>query len=258
VYAASDIPYKSQIVPLAAILALLGEKWEVDSVRAKLAQWYWCGVFGEMYGSTVETRFARDVIEVVTWVEGGAEPSTIQEAQFFESRLLRLRTRNSAAYKGVYNLLIREGGLDFRTGESIQVGTYFDQRYDVHHIFPEDWCRSKGITGSVYNAIANKTVISARTNRSIGGSAPSTYLARLQKAQEMTDSRMNQILATHLIDASILRSDEFESFLGERRKALASRIEAAMGKAIQRDVSSKSMEEAANEVGDESQEASDA
>jgi len=248
VYAAHDVPYKTQVVPLAAILAILGEKWEGDAIRTKLGRWYWCGVFGEMYGSTVETRFARDVGEVVDWIAGGLEPSTIQEAQFFESRLLRLRTRNSAAYKGVYNLLIKEGGLDFRTGESIQVGTYFDQRYDVHHVFPEDWCRGKGIPNGIYNAIANKTVISARTNRSIGGAAPSVYLARLQKAQSMSDARMDEIVSTHLIDPSDLRADDFNNFIEERRKALATRIESAMGKPIQRDVSNEARQEAVEDV----------
>jgi hypothetical protein len=236
VYAAHDIPYKTQVVPLASILATLGDRWETDSIRTKLAQWYWCGVFGEMYGSTVETRFAKDLIEVVAWIDGADEPSTIKEAQFFESRLLRLRTRNSAAYKGIYNLLIKEGGLDFRTGESIEFRSYFDQRYDVHHIFPESWCQSRKIEPAIYNAIANKTVISAKTNRILGGTAPSVYLRRIQKEQNMSDERMDEILRTHFIDPTCLKSDDFETFLELRRASLASRVEAAMGKPIQRDI----------------------
>jgi predicted DNA-binding transcriptional regulator YafY len=50
-----------------------------------LVRWYWNGVFGELYGSTVETRVARDFMEVPAWrrqwhptqrfrrVEGGIE-----------------------------------------------------------------------------------------------------------------------------------------------------------------------------------------
>jgi hypothetical protein len=29
---------------------VLGGQFEQDPVRRKLAQWYWCGVFGELYG----------------------------------------------------------------------------------------------------------------------------------------------------------------------------------------------------------------
>jgi hypothetical protein len=25
-------------------------------------QWYWCGVFGELYGSANETRYALDIV----------------------------------------------------------------------------------------------------------------------------------------------------------------------------------------------------
>ena len=51
IYRIFDLPYQSQIVPLAAILADIGDAWEHEANRAKLVQWYWNGVFGELYGS---------------------------------------------------------------------------------------------------------------------------------------------------------------------------------------------------------------
>ena len=56
IYRIFDLPYQSQIVPLAAILADIGDAWEHEANRAKLVRWYWNGVFGELYGSAVETR----------------------------------------------------------------------------------------------------------------------------------------------------------------------------------------------------------
>jgi len=92
-----DLPYRTQLVPLAAVMAVLGDQADGDAIRSKLARWYWCGVFGELYGSAIETRFAKDLIEMVAWIRGGAEPSTIQDANFTPNRLFTLRTRNSAA-----------------------------------------------------------------------------------------------------------------------------------------------------------------
>lgn len=77
IYLIFDLPYQSQIVPLAAILADIGDAWEHEANRAKLVQWYWNGVFGELYGSAVETRIARDFMEVPGWLQGGVEPSTV-------------------------------------------------------------------------------------------------------------------------------------------------------------------------------------
>ena len=44
------LPYGSQLIPLAAILTILGHDWEPHAAREKLAPWYWCGVLGELYG----------------------------------------------------------------------------------------------------------------------------------------------------------------------------------------------------------------
>ena len=120
IYRIFDLPYQSQIVPLAAILADIGDAWEHEAIRAKLVQWYWNGVFGELYGSAVETRIARDFMEVPVWLKGGSEPSTVSETMFRADRLKTMRMRLSAAYKGVNALLMKEGAQDFRSGQKIR------------------------------------------------------------------------------------------------------------------------------------------
>lgn len=235
IFAAADLPYRTQVVPLAAILAALGKEAESDGARRKLARWYWCGVFGELYGSAVETRFAKDLPEVAEWVRGGPEPTTVAEANFAAGRLYTLRSRQSAAYKGLYALLMLDGGLDFRTGEEIEIQTYFDDRIDIHHIFPKAWCIQNGVERARYDCIVNKTGIAARTNRIIGGNAPSTYLERVQKSAGISQDRMDEILRSHLTDPGAARSDNFDGFFAQRGELLLDRIESAMGKSIPRE-----------------------
>lgn len=236
IFSARDLPYRTQLTPLAAILAVLGDRWENDTVRTKLARWYWCGVFGELYGGAVETRFARDLPEVLAWIDGGPEPSTVMEANLPPGRLRSLRSRNSAAYKGVYALLIRDSGLDFRTGEPIDIQIYFDDRIDIHHIFPQKWCRDNGIGAALCDSIVNKTAISARTNRMIGGNAPSIYLDRIQRNYEISEARMDHILHSHVIEPVHLRANDFDSFFRARELALLERIQQAMGKQVVPDI----------------------
>ncbi len=235
VFTDRELPYRTQLVPLAALMAVLGERAENAGVRAKLARWFWCGVFGELYGSAVETRFARDIQEVPAWLDGGKEPSTVSEANFAPSRLLNLRTRNSAAYKGLQALLMRDNGRDFRTGDATGMHQYFDERVDVHHIFPQKWCRAHGIEPRRGDSAINKTPLSSRTNRKIGGNAPSVYLARIQKEAGVSEEEMDKILRSHVIDPAALRDDDFDAFFSNREQELLKRIEAAMGKPIARD-----------------------
>jgi hypothetical protein len=156
IFRARDLPYQTQLVPLAAILAELGPNWENDAVRKLLAQWYWCGVFGELYGSAVESRFANDIRDVPRWLSGGPVPQTIERADLREERLRTLRTRLSAAYKGVHALLMRCGAEDFRSGQPFDQTVFFDENVDIHHVFPEAWCKAEGIKPEVYNSIINR------------------------------------------------------------------------------------------------------
>ncbi|MFH8452130.1 DUF262 domain-containing protein [Streptomyces fungicidicus] len=227
------LPYGTQLIPLAAIFALAGEDAETAGAQEKLARWYWCGVFGELYGGTTETRFNLDLPDVVDWIRGSThEPRTVAQAQFAASRLLTLRTRQSAAYKGIYALLLKAGAADWRTGEKAEVSVYFDEAMDIHHIFPQVWCQKNGYERSVYNSIINKAPLTARTNRIIGGHAPSEYLQRLAKAAETSPEGVEQRITTHLANPGLMRADDFDAFFEERRKVLQEHIAAAMGKPV--------------------------
>ncbi len=235
-FAARDLPYRTQLVPLAASFVLLGDQAENDGVKARLARWFWCGVFGELYGGAIETRFAKDVTDMFAWVKkDGPQPTTITDALFASARLLTLRSRNSAAYKGVHALLMLDGGLDFRTGDAIDLQTYFDEAIDIHHIFPKKWCGANGISRRQYDSIVNKTAISAKTNRMIGGNAPSAYLGKLEKSAGIATSRMDEILSSHVIEPGLLRGDDFGAFFDARQRTLLQRIEKAMGKPARTD-----------------------
>jgi len=227
------LPYGTQLIPLAAILAVAGK--DADTAHDKLARWFWSGVFGELYGSAVETRFSRDLPDVLAWLKGGPEPRTITEAQFASGRLLTLRTRGSAAYKGVYALLMRHGAEDWRTGSANTVQHYFDETVDIHHVFPKKWAEDKKIPPNTFNSIINKTPLSARTNRIIGGNAPSDYLASLESRDDLNPAVLDDRIATHLIDTTLLREDNFEGFFAARHKALLDVIGKAMGKTLEMD-----------------------
>lgn len=234
IYRIFDLPYQSQIVPLAAVIADIGEAWEHEANRAKLVRWYWNGVFGELYGSAVETRIAKDFMEVPAWLQGGPEPTTVSETIFRADRLKTMRMRLSAAYKGMNALLMKEGAQDFRSGQKFDHTVFFGENVDIHHVFPQDWCKKQGIKPAVFDSIINKTPLSFRTNRIIGGVAPSEYLAKLEKGDKQTPAieqeRLDAYLRSHLIDPALLHSDDFETFMTDRQKRLLGLIEQATGK----------------------------
>ncbi|MBP8258414.1 MAG: DUF262 domain-containing protein [Verrucomicrobia bacterium] len=233
VFDARNLPYAGQLVPLAAICAILGDQFEQDTAKRKLLRWYWCGVFGELYGGATESRFAFDAQEVVEWItNNGEEPRTIRDANFAPVRLLSLQSRLSAAYKGLMVQLMQAGSLDFINGDPIELTTYFDLSVDIHHIFPQAHCEAKNYPRLRWNSIVNKAPLTSRTNRAIGGRAPSGYLGSIQNKHSIIDTRMDEILRTHGIEPVLLRQDDFDAFIRARATALLGLVEKATGKQV--------------------------
>jgi len=232
------LPYRSQIIPLATTMVYLGERWLEPVIQNKLARWYWSGVLGELYGGAVESRIANDLQNLITWIDDptASEPVTVAAAGFQPSRLDTLRTRTSAAYRGIYVLLQRQGSKDFFWKTRMVDLDREECKIDIHHIFPRDWCETQNpkIAPKVFNSIINKTAISYKANRKIGGKAPSKYLEQIRSdAQvQITELEQNEILKSHLIAPEHLRADDFAGFMAARKSALLEVISLAMGKPI--------------------------
>lgn len=235
IFNARDVPYRPQLVPLAAIRAAVGDDIELYGVDAKLRRWYWCGVLGELYGGATETRLARDLEQVVPWLtSGGPLPGTVADANFHERRLLTLRTRNSAAYKGLYALLMRGGGRDWAKNQPLNMATFFDFKVDIHHIFPKKWCETNEIDDLRRESIVNKTALSRQTNIRIGGRSPADYLRAIENTAGIESGQLDDILRTHAIDPEPLRSADFDTFFFARTEALLRLVDTAMGKPASR------------------------
>ena len=230
-----DIPYPPQTVGLASVFAILGKEANTVVAKEQLAQWFWSVALGELYGSGTDTKLARDVPELVAWIASKGtqpRPKAIDDAIFQADRLDSLRIRLSSAYKGLHVLLMRQGCRDFITGRGADLMTFFNDKVDIHHIFPKAWCKAKGIPPSVFDSIINKTPLSRDSNTSVGGDAPSIYLARIEAKQKITSAALDAILTSHLINPKHLRADNFDAFYAERKKALSGLVAGIMKKPV--------------------------
>lgn len=234
VFRQRDLPYTTQIIPLAAICAVIGKSaFDEPRTRDILSQWFWCGIMGEMYGGANETRYANDIEDVVAAING--QPSlnrTINSAFFSSTRLLSLQTRLSAAYKGIMALVYRESCRDFYKGTTMDIVKSMDEAPDIHHIFPEIYCIKMGYGKEKWNSIVNKTPLLPESNRSIGGDAPSVYCKKIMKKAQIDESQLRLRVESHLIDYKAFIADDFDSYFIARAKRLLGVIESAMGKNV--------------------------
>lgn len=235
IFSYRDLPYSTQLIPLSVICTLLAEKNILNhsNVREKIRQWYWCGVFGELYGSSNETRYVNDVVGVMDWIcNAGKLPKTVEEFSFNPMRLSTLQTRNSAAYKGFMALIMKNSAKDFISGTPMDFVLYKSSNIDIHHIFPQKYCLDKNLNKEKWNSVINKTPLSYSTNRTIGGNAPSKYLAKIQSNNQVSEQNLKNYLLSHWINFDDCENDDFEKFIANRAGCLLNAVEKATGKKI--------------------------
>lgn len=249
IFSSKDLPYTTQFIPLAVLCTLLadGNQIKVTNVKNKIKQWYWCGVFGEMYGGANETRYVYDVVGVMDWISDDTKvPRTVQESFFNPTRLLGLQSRLSAAYKGIMALVLKNHCQDFISGREMDFTVYKAENIDIHHIFPRAYCESKKYDKTLWNSAVNKTPITYSTNREIGGVAPSAYLSKIENKGQVAGDVLDKYIGTHWIDVSCCRNDDFHGHIISRAKMLLAAIENATGKSI----AGKDSEEVINSFGE--------
>lgn len=234
VYGRRNVPYNTQLVPLAALYVELGDELIPAKATERLAHWYWSGIFGEAYGGTTETQYALDLAQVAEYIRTGVEPTLITQANFVPERLLTLRTRLSAAYKGIYALQMKNGAKDWRSDRPISRIVYHNDNIDIHHVFPVAWCRSTAepaIPRRLYDSVINKTPLSATTNGIIGGRAPAVYLKRLEEDMG-GDEKLERALEAHWFDPRHLKENNFRDSFIARGELLLELIGKAMGREL--------------------------
>lgn len=225
------LPYSTMLIPLAALLIknpLHSE--EAALKRQKIVRWFWCSVFGQRYESSPNTAAADDFRQVDAWLNGGQKvPDAISDFSAFNPESLREVTpRQSALYRGVMCLILKKGAKDFHTDQEASVELINDNNIDDHHVFPDAHLKNLGVEKKMRDCVLNRTLISAGTNRSIGGNAPSKYMEPIQQARTQDKDHpglFSDMLRSHFIeDSASVLSDNYESFLDERQAALGKAI----------------------------------
>lgn len=246
IFTVDQVPYSSQIVPLAAILARLGERpgaLEDQRGRDRLNRWFWSGVFGELYGAhSPAIRAAVDLEEVTPWVLGETDevPRTVLDAEFAESRLITA-DETSGVYRGLFALLMARGARDWRTGKPFDAGTYEELQPRFDTVFPAEFCSRIGARQDASASVLNRTPMGRRTEMVIEGNEPKRYLPRLQSKSLLDDAEFDAVIEGHEINPEHLLGSKWEAFLQDRRHRFTGLIEYAMDKPAVRDLDADAM-----------------
>ena len=220
-----DLVHVPQAITLAAILASPDFILNTVGAKDRIASWYWTTLVNEAYvARSSDSAMAQDKDKLPAWV---ADPTQRQPDTMAQAKLNRERLRANtpqAIVRAVQSMMTLElSPIDWVKGHRMTNGTTQTQ---MHHIFPQKWCRDHGVPNEKANSAANLTLIDSDTNRTISGKAPSKYLEEIRiQAGNISHERLHEVMDSHLINPIHLQSDDFDAFHQERAQRISQLIE---------------------------------
>ncbi len=120
--------------------------------------------------------------------------------------------------------------------KDMKVKTLVEGRGDVHHIFPKDYLKKNGMNNrTIYNQIANFSLIQAEINLQIKNKAPNVYMKEINEQCKSQSPTIGSITDKAILQENLnincipegfsgMTIDDFEEFLKQRRVLMANKI----------------------------------
>jgi len=133
------------------------------------------------------------------------------------------RSQRSALFKTMFLAFKQAGACDWKNQLAIALGHVGSaHQLQFHHIFPKALLKKNGYATREIDDIANLAFIGGRTNRGISDKAPSEYLPSLI-ASNGEKAFSSQCIP---LDPDNWTPDRYRTFLAERRRLIAERLNA--------------------------------
>ena len=221
-------------------LKLKEQKYNSALIEKYVKKWFVLTLLTGRYSGSPESRFDFD-IKNISKKDFGEYLQEIEDAQlsdaFWNAELIQ-RLNTSSSTSPVFNVFLASQCYFNDKGflsKDITVKNLIEQRGDVHHIFPRDLLKKKGLTRGQYNQIANYVYTQSEINIKIGNKPIEKYLQEVKEQCNGGILKYGGITNFDLILENLKQNavpknifemtmDDYQEFLAQRRKLMAQKM----------------------------------
>lgn len=214
-----------------------------ELIEKYVRRWFVYSILRGRYSMSPESNFDYDAKQIDKYEDFGeylaeVEAAELSDAYWEFGAVQQLNT--SVASSPIFNVFLASQCYQNRKGflsTAITVKNMIEQKGDVHHIFPREYLKSKGVSRAEYNQVANYIYTQTEINIQIGKKAPKEYLGYVNDVQCAGGETMyggitdHDTLRTNLVndccvplDVIGMSIEDFPTFLEQRRKLIAQRL----------------------------------
>jgi len=192
------------------------------------------------YSGAADTQFDFDIRQIVNRDFGDflhdVESAELSDA-FWDVGLIQSLNTSVASSPYLHVFWAAQVKADDRgfLSQDIRVRDLITLRGDIHHLFPRDYLKKKGLPRGRYNQIANYVYTQSEINIRLGNVSPAEYMQNVIAQCQggpvryggITDTaQLWQNLAANCVPESItgMTIDDYDRFLDERRRLMAKKI----------------------------------
>ena len=209
-------------------------------IEKYVKKWFVLTLLTGRYSGSPESKFDFD-IKNISKKDFGDYLKEIEEAQlsnaFWNAELIQ-RLNTSSSTSPVFNVFLASQCYFNDKGflsKDITVKNLIEQRGDVHHIFPRDLLKKKGLTRGQYNQIANYVYTQSEINIKIGNKPIEKYLQEVKEQCNGGELKYGGISDWNLIIENFKQNavplnifemtmDDYQDFLIQRRQLIAEKM----------------------------------
>ncbi|RKX54633.1 MAG: hypothetical protein DRP50_04050, partial [Thermotoga sp.] len=221
-------------------LKLRAQGYNPVEIERYIRKWFVLSILTKRYSGSPESQFDFDIRNISSRKFDeflkDVEAAQLSDAYWNSSLIQSLKT--SVASSPYFNVFLA-AQVKFNDkgflSRDITVKDLISQRGDIHHIFPKDYLKSKGLKRSEYNQIANYAYTQSEINIKIGKKSPKEYLSGVFKQCEGGELKYGGISNKQMLlqnlkencipeDTKDMEFEQFEHFLEKRRILMAKKI----------------------------------
>lgn len=210
------------------------------NIESWVRRWFVMSLLTGRYSGSPESRFDKDIKAVherpFADVLADIEAAELSDAfwDFGLPQALNTSSVNAPAIKVFWAAQANRGDKGFLS-KDITVRDMLTHHGDIHHIFPKNFLKQRGLLRSKYNQVANYVYVQQEVNIKIGDTAPAAYMAKVFDQCQQGAAHYGAIISLDDLKANLAANclphdlaayqpEQFEAFLAERRRLMAQKI----------------------------------
>jgi len=232
IHSTDDLSTRNVLVPIVVYLAKHSGKFESQREVNSFLHWMYLALIWSHYSGQVDQKLDKDISIVINSANPYQElvDEIVDERGRIEVKPSDLEGRGiqHPLYKMMYIVAKSKGAVDWFNGSPLYDNVGKSYSIHNHHIFPTSLLYSKDKGGYdpknhlhliIVNEIANRAVLTQKSNLSVSNQEPSIYLKNVK-------DKYPKALSKQFVpdDEYFWEVERYEDFLVERRRLVANAI----------------------------------